>query len=87
MHYVSPSVWAWRQKRVFRMKRALDLVLCFLPFEKEFYDRFSLRAEFIGHTLADEIPLENPMAPARRLLGSLSPGMSSRSFPGAGAPR
>ena len=83
VHYVSPSVWAWRQKRVFRMKRSLDLVLCFLPFEKEFYDRFSLSSEFIGHTLADEIPLENPLAPSREALGLPQSGRVFALLPGS----
>ncbi len=68
VQYVSPQVWAWRQGRVRRMHEAVDLVLCLLPFEKRFYDGAGLPAEFVGHPLADAIPLAVDRAAARAAL-------------------
>ena len=69
VQYVSPQVWAWRQGRVRSIARACDLVLCLLPFETEFYAQHGVRAIFVGHPLADQIPLEVDRGAARRALG------------------
>ena len=68
VQYVSPQVWAWRQGRARSIHRAVDLVLCLLPFEKRFYDEHGMRAEFVGHPLADAIALEADRAAARAAL-------------------
>jgi len=68
VQYVSPQFWAWRQSRVRRMRDSIDLVLCLLPFEKRFYDDQGVRAEFVGHPLADAIPEEPDRAAARAKL-------------------
>ncbi len=68
VQYVSPQVWAWRQGRVRTIGEACDLILCLLPFETDFYTRHGVRAVFVGHPLADEIPLEVDRAAARSAL-------------------
>ncbi len=69
VQYVSPQVWAWRRGRAARMARYLDLVLCLLPFERSVYDEAGLRSIFVGHPLADQLPLEPDIHAARKTLG------------------
>jgi lipid-A-disaccharide synthase len=69
VQYVSPQVWAWREGRVRTMSRAYDLVLCLLPFEPAFYRAHALPAQFVGHPLADQIPLIADRERARASLG------------------
>jgi lipid-A-disaccharide synthase len=69
VQYVSPQVWAWRQGRVRTIGAACDLVLCLLPFETKFYAEHGVRAEFVGHPLADQFPLVSDRGEARLALG------------------
>jgi len=72
IHYVSPSVWAWRQGRIKTIKKATDLVLTLFPFEHAFYQKHAHKATFVGHPLADEIPLQPTTQKAKKAL-NLSP--------------
>ncbi|MBU4636046.1 lipid-A-disaccharide synthase [Pseudomonas chlororaphis subsp. aurantiaca] len=69
VHYVSPSVWAWRQKRVLKIREGCDLMLTLFPFEAKFYEEKGVPVRFVGHSLADAIPLEADRVAARAELG------------------
>jgi lipid-A-disaccharide synthase len=69
VHYVSPSVWAWREQRARRIGRSADRVLCLFPMEPPIYARHGIDARFVGHPLADSMPLEPDRAAARAALG------------------
>lgn len=69
IHYVCPSVWAWRSGRVKKIRESVDLVLSLFPFEKQFLERHSVPAVHVGHPLADIIPLELDQSGARTRLG------------------
>ncbi len=69
VHYVSPSVWAWRQGRIKKIKQAVDLMLCLLPFETEFYQQHNVAVRFVGHPLAGQFPEQPNTAQARKKLG------------------
>lgn len=68
VHYVSPTIWAWRPNRIKKIKRATDLVLCLYPFETKYYHQDNIAAVYIGHPLADNIKLDNDKQEARREL-------------------
>lgn len=83
VQYVSPQVWAWRQGRVRSIGSACDLVLCLLPFEARFYAEHGVAAVFVGHPLADQIPLTVDRAAARRALGLEAEGTVVALLPGS----
>ncbi len=69
VHFVSPSIWAWRGGRINKIHRSVDHMLCLFPFEPQLYLDKGISASFVGHPLADTIPLEVPREAARRKLG------------------
>ena len=69
IHFVSPSIWAWRGKRAEKMRTSVDHVLCLFPFEPPIYAQHGIAATYVGHPLADTIPLEVPRAASRASLG------------------
>jgi lipid-A-disaccharide synthase len=73
VHYVSPSIWAWRPGRVHGIGKAADLVLCLLPFEPALYEAHGIPARFVGHPMADEIPMLQDRGASRAALGLETP--------------
>ena len=69
IHFVCPSIWAWRRERVAKLARAADHVLCLFPFEPALLQAHGIAATFVGHPIADAIPLLSPNGPARQALG------------------
>lgn len=83
LHYVSPSIWAWRRGRINKIKRAAGHVLCLFPFEKPLYDEAGIPATYVGHPLADIIPPELDIAAARTELKIIKPGLVVALLPGS----
>ena len=69
VHYVSPSVWAWKRKRIFKIKQSTDLLLTLFPFEAEVYAPTGQNLRFVGHPLADQIPADLDLERARQRYG------------------
>ena len=83
VHFVSPTVWAWRPGRVKVIRRSVDLLLCIFPFEEDFLRRNGVPARYVGHPLADEIPLESDREAARAALGLPAQGSIMAILPGS----
>ena len=84
-HYVSPSVWAWRQGRVKKIASAVDLMLTLLPFEADFFQQHDVPVVFVGHPLAEEIPLVTDSIGARKALKLPESGRILTLMPGSRA--
>jgi len=68
VHYVSPTVWAWRKRRIYKIERAVDLMLTLFPFETQIYEKHHIPVEFVGHPLADKIPFQPNQIEYRKAL-------------------
>jgi lipid-A-disaccharide synthase len=71
VHYVSPSVWAWRQNRIKKIARCVDLMLTLLPFENAIYEKNNIPVTFVGHPLADHFPLDNDLQQSKNILHTI----------------
>ena len=83
VHYVSPSVWAWRQGRIHNIARSVDLMLTLFPFEVDFYEKHRVPVHYVGHPLADEISLDSDRETARQTLNQNSDGHIVALLPGS----
>lgn len=83
IHYVSPTVWAWRPGRVKSIARATGRILCLFPFEPGYYRHVPVLTDYTGHPMADQIPLQNDAAAARRALGVKASGPVVALLPGS----
>lgn len=83
VHYVSPSVWAWRRYRLKKIARAVDLILALFPFEAAYYKDHHIPVRYVGHSLADTVPLAPDRTAARRALGLPEEGEVVALLPGS----
>jgi lipid-A-disaccharide synthase len=83
VHFVSPSIWAWRAERIEKIKRAVDHVLCIFPFEPAIYAQHGVAATYVGHPLANVIPMQPDQAAARAKLGLQSTDTVVAVLPGS----
>ena len=83
VHFVCPSIWAWRAERVEKIKRAADHVLCLFPFEPALLHPHGIGATYVGHPLADAIPLQVPKAASRAALGLAEQAVVVALLPGS----
>jgi lipid-A-disaccharide synthase len=83
VHFVCPSIWAWRANRVEKIRRSADHVLCIFPFEPELLARHGIDASYVGHPLAQVIPLHPDRAAARHRLGLGAEGLVLALLPGS----
>ncbi len=83
VHFVSPSVWAWRQYRVRKIVKSTDLMLTLFPFEAAFYRKYQMPVKYVGHPLADQIPLETDQQGARAQLALPSAARVVAVLPGS----
>ena len=85
VHFICPSIWAWRAKRVETLKRSCDHVLCIFPFEPALLEKHGIAATYVGHPLAQVIPMEPDQVAARRALGLPVQGRVVALLPGSRA--
>ncbi|MDH3902466.1 MAG: lipid-A-disaccharide synthase, partial [Xanthomonadales bacterium] len=83
IQYGSPTIWAWRSYRVKKIVKSTDRVLCLFPFEPDCYKNYPVAADYTGHPMADQIPLQVPNEPARKTLGVDSAGTCIALLPGS----
>src|SRR6266850_6110670 len=83
VHYVSPSIWAWRPERIESIGRSVDRMLVMFPFEQALYEKAGIPVSYVGHPLADSMPLEPDRTVARTQLRLARTGISVALLPGS----